>query len=458
MIGDPNYDPGHYHLGGAVFVYYGGFSGLSSSPDWEYRGDEALARLGWSVSAAGDLDGDGYDDLIVGAPGYPIDGDERGRVFVFHGSSAGLPATPMRVIDGEASTPLADRMGLGWLVSGAGDVSGDGFDDVVLGDPRWGDTHSEEGVVYVYLGSVSGLAATPVWSFEGNESTTLWGGIAAGAGDVDQDGFDDILVGRGYRSSDLGQQLDLYRGGGVGPWPVPSWTARDGSGELVGSVAAGAGDVNGDGSADIVVGDQYYGDYGAVFVYFGENCVDLDGDEFCEEHDCDDTNPNCTSDCRDFDADSICFNLDCDDFRPECGANCADADHDFVCGEADCDDLEPACAADCVADVDSDGTPDCSDNCPEAHNPDQLDSDGDGVGNVCDCPFVDDDYDGVCDSVDNCPATTNHDQADLDEDGLGDVCDPCPVTPASERTATVTGSATKWISVPPTRSTGWTLP
>jgi hypothetical protein len=83
-----------------------------------------------------------------------------------------------------------------------------------------------------------------------------------------------------------------------------------------------------------------------------------------------------------------------------------------------------------LADTDGDGFPDVADSCPTVPNPDQRDSDGDGVGDACEAgPPPDADGDGVPDAVDNCPQSPNPDQADRDGDGVGDVCDDCPDTP-----------------------------
>jgi hypothetical protein len=84
-------------------------------------------------------------------------------------------------------------------------------------------------------------------------------------------------------------------------------------------------------------------------------------------------------------------------------------------------------------DGDNDGIPDETDNCPAVYNPDQLDSDGNGVGDACETAPADTDDDGVIDSQDNCPTVSNQDQLDSDGDGVGDACEepiPSPEFPS----------------------------
>jgi hypothetical protein len=94
----------------------------------------------------------------------------------------------------------------------------------------------------------------------------------------------------------------------------------------------------------------------------------------------------------------------------------------------------------CDPDVDNDGLPNAQDNCPAAYNPNQLDSDNDGVGNACDnctnkanADQKDTDGDGIGDACDNCANTYNPDQKDTDGDGVGDVCDNCPSAPNADQ-------------------------
>src|SRR5262245_16672561 len=119
---------------------------------WLGMTDQTESNFGWSVSPAGDINGDGFDDVVVGAPAYD---DNRGAVFAFYGSASGLSTRPdWQVVADQASAHF------GWSVSDAGDVNGDGFDDVVVGAEWYDHGEENEGATFVYFGSSTGLQRT----------------------------------------------------------------------------------------------------------------------------------------------------------------------------------------------------------------------------------------------------------------------------------------------------------
>src|SRR5512143_293140 len=121
-------------------------SGLCASPAWMTDGDQAGARFG-TVAPAGDVNGDGYDDLIVGSYAYDRPEVDEGAVFLYLGGPAGVAAAPAWIAESnQAGAHLGDKL------SGAGDVNGDGYDDVVLGAGYYGSTHVDAGAAFLYLG------------------------------------------------------------------------------------------------------------------------------------------------------------------------------------------------------------------------------------------------------------------------------------------------------------------
>src|SRR5437899_1346355 len=90
------------------------------------------ARLGWSVAAAGDINGDGYRDIVVGAPGYSNGEAGEGAIYVYLGSASGIPANPSQIIEGGQVGAA-----FGASVSSAGDFNNDGKSDVIVGAPGW---------------------------------------------------------------------------------------------------------------------------------------------------------------------------------------------------------------------------------------------------------------------------------------------------------------------------------
>ena len=168
-------------------MFHGSRVGVDVTHDWHAESKNFNGQLGLAVSTAGDVNVDGYSEVIVGAPYY--DGGD-GRVWVFHGSSAGT-------LDVHSWTKTSGQSGAryGYSVSTAGDVNGDGFADVILGAPMMQDDITDEGTARVYLGSSSGLETSPNWRCAGGQILAWYGNSVSVAGDVNGDGYSEIIVG-----------------------------------------------------------------------------------------------------------------------------------------------------------------------------------------------------------------------------------------------------------------------
>ncbi|MBU0674245.1 MAG: FG-GAP repeat protein [Proteobacteria bacterium] len=273
MVSATGYDSGSLTDAGKVFLFLGSATGLAASPDWTAEGDKASAQFGSSVAAAGDVNGDGYGDVIIGAFRYGLVYGGEGKVFLYLGSATGLSATPAWTAEGDQEGDA-----FGYSVASAGDVNGDGYSDVIIGALWDTNTQDMEGRAFLYLGSATGLAASPSWTAESNQVIAHFGNAVAGAGDVNGDGFDDVIVGSSYY--DNGQSNEgrafLYLGSASGLSPSAVWTAEgDQVDAHFGHSIASAGDVNGDGYSDVLVGASWYGNgqlrEGRAFLYLGSS-------------------------------------------------------------------------------------------------------------------------------------------------------------------------------------------
>ncbi len=270
IVGASFYDNGETDEGRA-FVYRGSPTGLSATADWFAESDQAYAGFGWSVSTAGDVNGNGYADVIIGAYQYDNGETDEGRAFVYHGSDTGLSLTADWTVE---SNQVEAYFGIS--VSTAGDVDGDGYSDVIVAAYAYDDTLTDEGRVYVYHGSDTGLPSTPDWTAEGGQAYAYFGIYVSTAGDVDSDGYADVIIGAyGYDAGEVDEgRAYVYSGSPGGLSPVPDWTAEsDQANGSFGQFVSAAGDVNGDGYADVIVGAPGYNngqtDEGRTYVYHG---------------------------------------------------------------------------------------------------------------------------------------------------------------------------------------------
>nr|MBC8329289.1 FG-GAP repeat protein [Planctomycetota bacterium] len=244
---------------GAAFAGPGRvYDGATGSAIWQFGGASSGSHFGGSVAGAGDTDGDGFADLIVGAEEAEPGGRVRaGSAYVYSGATGSL----LRQFDGAAAGDA-----LGYSVSGAGDVDGDGAADLVVGALRANPGGlMGAGSAFVY----SGASGSLIWQFDGASEHDFLGVSVSGAGDLDGDGHADLLVGA--------TGVDLPTATNVGAASVYSGATGGLLGQFVGAATddelgravAGAGDVDADGTPDLIVGAQpaWGTAAGSAFVY-----------------------------------------------------------------------------------------------------------------------------------------------------------------------------------------------
>lgn len=269
-VGGFNYINTGFTERGIVCIYHGSPTGLAAganpAPTLTLTSIGSSTNTGWCVSTAGDVNGDGYSDLAVGDWSGQVGGGpvEEGSVLVFHGSATGLATTPATVLQSNQANQLFGRG-----VSTAGDVNGDGYADLIVGAVTATYGQSLEGAAYLYLGSPTGIPTTFLYRYELNLAGGNMGETVRTAGDVNGDGYSDVIVG-----VKLSDRAVIYHGGPYSIATTPT-TVRYSSvaGARCGAAVANAGDVNGDGYSDAVIGapDASNGQAGEglVYVHYG---------------------------------------------------------------------------------------------------------------------------------------------------------------------------------------------
>jgi len=307
---------------GRVYVYYGSISGLPdadaddialvSDASWIAESDVGSGYFGRAVASAGDVNQDGNDDIIIGA--YNIGNGQagEGRVYVYHGSAGGLPYTNCAAMGDGIAHPCeanwaaeSDQASaqFGVSVAGAGDVNGDTYDDIIVGAQSYGNGQPTEGRAFVYHGSASGLPYTDcaalgdsvahpceaAWMAESDSANAYFGSSVASAGDVNGDGYGDVIIGAFYQTNGQTNEGKAYVFHGALTTGLPdadfdklahpgdaNWQVESNSASSAfGLDVASAGDFDGDGISDVMIGARDYNNgtatSGAAFIYFGSN-------------------------------------------------------------------------------------------------------------------------------------------------------------------------------------------
>ena len=206
--------------------------------------------FGSSVANVGDVDGDGHDDFAVGAQYHSTSAVDAGRVWVY----SGVGAAVIRTFDGEAG---GDRFG--YAVAGAGDVDGDGRDDLVVGTPfHDGAGGTDSGRVYVF----DVMTGTIHWTRDGDSVECLFGSDVDGVGDADDDGLSDVVIGARWSDDFLPNAGQALVVSGMDGSDIATFCGENG-GDQLGFSVAGIDDIDQDGRPDVVLG-ALQNDHGGI--------------------------------------------------------------------------------------------------------------------------------------------------------------------------------------------------
>lgn len=288
IVGSPYADIGLANSG-SVYIYFGGPpSSMDSDADITITGASSGDFLDVSVSPAGDVNDDGFDDIIIGLPKrYKGKAPYSGSAYIFFGGPiiGNKDSYPELSID-DADIILVGEdsyESFGYAVSMAGDFNNDGFGDVIVGAPLSNGGGIASGRAYLYFGGIS-MGSMPELKITGSTSHEQAGYSVGSGGDINGDGYDDIIIGVPYAKTDnipRGKAYIIYGGEyteskinlantGASVTMISSSMNR----EHLGYSVSTAGDVNDDGYDDIIVGSRY----------MGIECIEPAQDGYCKKY------------------------------------------------------------------------------------------------------------------------------------------------------------------------------
>ncbi|NND61215.1 MAG: hypothetical protein HKN49_13205 [Gammaproteobacteria bacterium] len=405
------------------------------------------------VAAGGDFNNDNIDDLLIGAGRADPGGRTRaGKVYVLFGKDGGFGAEfglfNLQLAGGGNGSAGAVIAGIdafdeaGTAVANAGDVNGDNIDDIIIGAPRSNGAGLQDftGEAYVYFGrptwpaEVELINLLPGFGGDGSEGFVAYGeggglftGNTVGAGDINDDGLNDLFIG-----ASIAEKAYVYFGrsnppptlGLSGLTAAQGGTGADGfvvsgsaGGDSLGKVVGGIGDINGDGIEDFAVGAfltdvDGRNNTGATYLLYGKTTAfsaEFNVTSLLPGNGGDGSAGFAVNGIDSFDGSGIDLAGAGDfngDNKPDflIGADTADGNGFDASGEVY---IVYGRSSGTEPDGDGDGVADALDNCPNTSNSDQANDDGDALGNVCD----------------NCTLVANDDQLDSNNDGYGNICD-----------------------------------
>lgn len=257
-----------------VYIYRGTKDGLSTIPSTVLKGEQERSEFGRSMTV-GDLNGDGYADLIVGAHSFDAGlGAHQGKLYVYQGGAKGVSVQPAQTIVGEHK---GDEYARTFAVH---DMDGDGINDLLTGASGYNGDQSYQGKAYVYRGTRKGLDTKPWFTAVGERSDDEFARSVTAA-DVNRDGHMDLIVGQpgltgGSRAAGvtIPGTMHVFYGSAKGLSATAGFKAP---GEMIkghlGEGLSAAGDVNHDGYADVAIGARDFscgeGAPGKIYLYLG---------------------------------------------------------------------------------------------------------------------------------------------------------------------------------------------